>query len=151
MHHKPFLIALCGLLGGLPFTALAQTSHACGAVVEPLERLACYDKAFPPARLVVEAAAEKGVKQFGLDAKPIAPRKPATDADPEQISSRIATLLESSGGQRTVTLENGQVWLLDGSRGTLNEGDTLTLRKAALGGHMALTSTGVRIRASRIQ
>lgn len=149
MHPKSFLIALCGLLGALPLAA-AEPGHACGAVVEPGERLACYDQAFPPARPVVEAAAEKGVQQFGLDAKQIAPRKPASEAEPEQITSRIRKLLEGSG-LRTVTLENGQVWQLDGSRGALDEGDAITLRKGALGGHMAVTPAGVRLRASRLQ
>lgn len=151
MHNQPFLIALCAVLGALPLAAIAQTSHACSVVIEPLERLACYDQAFPPAPPVVEAAADKGVKQFGLDAKQIAPRKLASKTDPEQINSRIVSLQEGSSGQRTITLENGQVWQLDGNRGALDEGDAITVRKGVLGGHMAVTAAGVRLRASRLQ
>ncbi|MES2683848.1 MAG: hypothetical protein V4650_10045 [Pseudomonadota bacterium] len=147
MHEKPLLIVLSGLLGALPLAVGAQQSHACGQMIEPVERLACYDQAFPPARPVVEAAVEKGVRQFGLDAE----RRPTSDAAPEQITSRIARLQESRNGQRTITLENGQVWQLDGSRGALDEGDAITVRKAALGGHMAVTPAGVRLRASRLQ
>jgi len=151
MREKPLLIALCGLLGAMPRAMAAQQSHRCGLVVEPAERLACYDQAFPPARPVVEAAAEKGVKQFGLDPQRTAPVATASDANLEQITSRITNLLESQDGQRTITLENGQVWRLDGSRGALSEGDAITVRKAALGGHMAVTPAGVRLRASRLQ
>lgn len=147
MRLKPLLIALSWLPFALPLPVAGQASHACGLVIEPAARLACYDRAFPPAPPVVQAATQKGEQQFGLDAK----RTPADNADPEQITSLIVSVQDSRDGQRTITLENGQVWQLDGSRGVLSEGDAITLRKAALGSHMAVTPAGLRLRASRLK
>ena len=142
------IIAL-GLFCALPWPAQAQPAHPCGAELEPAQRLACYDRAFPPSAAVVDATARAAEHQFGLDPQPT-PRKPGSEAA-ASLDSRVVRLDEDRHGQRIITLANGQVWQGDGSQGLLSEGDAISLRKAALGSHMLVTPAGVRLRVTRLR
>lgn len=151
MHVKTLQIGLCSLLGTMALGIPAQPNHACGVVLDPVERLACYDLAFPPTKAVIDAAADRGERQFGLNVAAAAVGARGAEVDQHEITSRITRVLEARDGQRTITLENGQVWRLDGNRGVIAEGDGVILRKAALGTHMAVMPSGVRLRARRLQ
>lgn len=148
----PLLLACCAL----PLATLAQEMHPCAMVAEPAQRLACYDKAFPPSPAVHEAATEKAKSNFGLEkpAEPLLnPGQTREDSGPEKIESRVARVEYGRGGGRTIMLENGQVWALtEGTgRGPTAEGDVVTVRKGLMGSDLLFTSAGVGLRVRRVR
>lgn len=150
----------CGLLFAGAAAAGPQQSHACASVLEADARLACYDKAFPPASgagsdvLDLEAQRRKAVEEFGFNKQQLFERKPEQlrAAEPDRIQGTVEGVLERPGGERVITFENGQVWLLtEGtSRGRLKAGDKVTVRTAALGSYMLVTPSGIALRAKRL-
>lgn len=145
------LLFLC--LPALPLTAQVP-AHACARVAEPAARLGCYDEAFPPPPEVHEAAAAKAQGDFGLDRPRESLRNPGQsveEADPERIESRVVKVDYAHNGQRSFSLENGQVWRQSESRsiGHVRAGDVVQVRKALMGSYMLLTPDGVGLRVSR--
>lgn len=145
------LLLLC--LPGLPLAA-QQTDHACASVAEPAARLACYDQAFPPPPEVNKLAAAKAQGDFGLDAPRDSLRNPGQtveEADPARIESRVLKVDYAHNGQRSFSLENGQLWRQTESRSTghVRPGDIVQVRKAVLGSYMLMTPDGVGLRVSR--
>ena len=163
---KQFLIRriTTGLVLFLAASAAAAAepvqSHACASVAEASARLACYDKAFPPASGAttladVEARRQQAVEEFGLNRQQRVERLPEQlrEVDPDRIQGTVKGVLVRATGERVITLESDQVWLLTEvtSRGRLKAGDQVTLREAALGSYMLVTSTGVALRAKRLR
>lgn len=140
------LLFLSTLMAALPATA-QQPSHACALVPDAVERLACYDRAFPPPPEVVEAAEEKAAADFGL-----APDKdqPLVQRQPERIEGRVAKV-DYAGSIRIVTLENGQAWTQTDARAGahVKAGDVVQVRKAVLGGYTLVLPNGVSMRVRR--
>lgn len=124
-------------------------SHPCAAVEDAAVRLACYDAAFPP----VVGVADQARRDFGLGRADVRARGPAPEATPDRIEAVIVRLSERRTGERVVTLDNDQVWLLTdaGSRGPLTEGDRILIRKAAMSSHLLVTPGGIPLRAKRIR
>lgn len=132
----------------------ADAGHPCATTVDRAQRLACYDRAFPPPPAVHEAAAARAVDSFGLPraATPMRSAGPsASDAEPDAIEARVSGV-EQAGGRRTVALANGQRWSVEGgAAGPLAAGDVVTIRKGALGSHMLRTPGGASLRARRVR
>lgn len=131
----------------------AEPAHPCAPVLDPVERLACYDRAFPPPPEVHEAAARKAVDDFGRPPAPqLANARPTDEADPERIQGKVARIVYGQG-TRTVTLDNGQAWMLTEatSRGPVAEGDTVAVRKGVMGNYILVTPAGVGLRARRVR
>lgn len=141
-------------------TAGPQQSHPCASVVEADARLACYDKAFPPVAGAqsevadLEAQRKQTIEEFGFNRHQLFERKPERqrESEPDRIEATVEGVLERPSGERVVTLENDQVWLLtEGtSRGRLKSGDEVTIRNAALGSFMLVTPSGIALRAKRL-
>jgi len=139
--------------------ALAQ-GHDCAKVLDPEDRLACYDAAFPPVRdeaaIAAAAAArrEKALQEFGLDAMQLRERsaEAAGDELPSRIEASITDVTYRASGQRVVTLDNGQVWLLTEatSKGPLKPGDRIAIRAAALGSFVLVAPGRATLRARRL-
>ena len=131
--------------------------HACASVTGASERLACYDAAFPPVSSALDMATEreKAIREFGLNKTQLRVRDPdrMSVLAPDRIEGSVARLSARATGERLVTLESGQVWLLTEvtMKGPLRIGDRVMIREAALGSHMLLTPTKVALRARRIQ
>ena len=147
------LAALCAVAQAAP-----QQSHACAGVIEAQARLACYDEAFPPVPGAksdgadMEARRRQAVEEFGFSKHQLDERDPdRVLADPGRIQAKVASVTERSSGQRLVTLDSGQAWLLTETnwRGRLAAGDSVTVRQAALGTYMLVTSKGIALRARR--
>jgi hypothetical protein len=157
-------------LRGLGLTALAlmistvasaAESHACASVVDPVERLACYDAAFPPADNVrigtetAEVQRARALQEFGLSGVQKQAREPkqVRDLRPDQIEAAIKSVYSSATGERIVSLDNGQLWMLTevGSKGYLRAGDKIVIRTAAMGSFMLVTPSHIALRAKRIQ
>ncbi len=152
--------AAVALLLALSQTATAApqvAGHACASIRSTTERLACYDAAFPPVANPVDVASvrKQALEDFGLNKAQLRDRDPEgmQVASPDRIQGTIARFSERANGQRVVTLESGQVWLLTEvtMKGHLRVGDPVTIREAALGSHMLLTQKKVALRAKRIQ
>lgn len=161
MHSRKFLVFAIAL-AAMP--AAAQTgavAHPCAGVVEPTERLACYDKAFPPAPGVrsevvdLETRRKQALEEFGLNKQQLFDRQPEElrEIQPDRIEGTVKRVVERADGGRVVTLENDQVWLLTeaSSRGRLEIGDKVTIREAALSSYMLLTPNRIPLRAKRLR
>ena len=140
-------------LGAPSFAFAAGSGHPCASVADPEARLACYDKAFPPPAEVHEAAARKGVDDFGLGEGPAALHNPGQApevADPDSIAARVVQV-DYGGGRRRIVLENGQVWMLaeSASAGPLRQGDDVRIRKGLMGGFLLTTPAGISLRVRR--
>lgn len=153
-----FSILLLLLLQGASAALLAQESsgHPCAAVALPSDRLACYDKAFPPLPHVIEAAAERARADFGLKDSRESLRNPGQEdaqADPESIKSRVAKVDYGRNGQRSFELENGQVWILTeaGSSGHVRADDVVQVRRGTLAGYVLVTPGSVALRVRRLR
>jgi len=135
--------------------AAPPPAHPCAVTPQPADRLACYDRAFPPPAEVNTAAAAQAVQAFGLGNAPTPLRNPGQsteDANPEQIEGRVAQVRQAASGPRVVELENGQKWTIDtGSAASIQPGDLVQLRKGALGSYLLRTAGGISLRARRVR
>lgn len=161
LQHQVALTALSLVLGTCAFAGeSAAVSHRCATINNATERLACYDGAFPrsfetPVAPVDSAARVDALREFGLSKEQLRQREPERmrELTPERITGKITGVDYRGTGERVVTLDNGQVWLLTEvtSRGPLKPGDAVEVRRAALGSFMLVTSARVRLRARRIK
>ncbi|MHC9084941.1 hypothetical protein ACYX7E_07870 [Luteimonas sp. RIT-PG2_3] len=129
---------------------VSAASHSCAAVVERDARLECYDRSFPPDPQVRQAEAEKATREFGLAPEP---RTRSEEHSPDRIEARIVKLAYGQRGERTLTLDNKQVWRIveATSRGHMVEGDQVSVRKASMGSHLLISPGGVPLRAQRVR
>ena len=158
------IVRLAAFASALAGTALAQgataaDSHKCASVVAPTERLACYDEAFPPAEGVQTAAMdakarrEEALRDFGLSKVQKAARDPEQyDPGPARIEAAVAKVTYRATGERVVTLDNGQVWLITEvtDKGYLKIGQHVAVRTALMGTFM-LDTGRIVLRARRLQ
>jgi hypothetical protein len=163
-------VRLCVLVLAIPFAgfvhrAAAAEGHPCAAIVEPSERLACYDKAFPPgpgakfgeveSKADREAQRQQALRDFGLNRTQAEERKPEAEREyrPDQIDATVTKIGYRATGERVVTLDNGQVWLLIEvtEKGFLKAGDKITLKKGLIGTTYMLDTGRINLRARRLQ
>ncbi len=88
---------------------------------------------------------------FGLTAEQQQRRAPEKPAEVESIETRVTAVKALQYDRFRLTLENGQVWSQTEPtpRQRFYPGDTITIRKAALGSYMATgpkSSGGIRVR-----
>lgn len=137
-------------------------THACAKVAGSEQRLACFDGAFPPVydeqtRAAAEAAeADRARLDFGLSNKQVLQRRSdgEFEAGPDRISAVVVNISTQADGQRFVTLDNGQVWLLTEAaslKGRLAKGNAVVVKTAALGTHKLLTPARAALRARRVK
>lgn len=139
----------------------SRASHPCAGLSDSEKRLACYDAAFPP---VVDAAAEAAARQaaqekarqeFGLNLVQLREREPERFRDemPDRIEAKVSRVSQRPSGERVVTLDNGQVWLLTEatSKGPLSAGNSVSIKAGAMGNFLLITPARASLRARRIQ
>jgi hypothetical protein len=143
---------------------------ACGAIADPTERLACYDRvAGRPATPATPAAgAPKAAPAAPQPVAPVQPAAaPALAASPsaqaqgaaavasfgsyqsehpvtqvaDSLSARVSAMGKTIDGQPTVTLEGGAIWLLDEVDPLLAVGDTVTIKRGLFGSFLLETAT----------
>jgi hypothetical protein len=154
------LPVLASALAGLAFAGAAfAQSHPCAQVVDPDERLGCYDKAFPPAagaKPAVDAAKrrEQALRDFGLSKVQKAERDPVRYAEEyqSQIEGTVTKVSYRATGERVITLDNGQVWMLTevSDKGWIKVGQRVVLKTALLGTYF-LDTGRLNLRARRLQ
>src|SRR5688500_2921103 len=159
IRRTTYGLALLLAAGGAIAAETGET-HACASVAEASARVTCYDEGSPPpvggTRMAyVEARSQRALEEFGLNRQQVIERLPEQlrEAEPDRIEGTVKGVIVRASGERVVTLDSGQVWVLTQvtSRGRLTAGDQVTIREAALGSYMLVTSTGVALRAKRLQ
>ena len=150
------LSPLLFLLALNPALAQEQT-HACASILQPAERLACYDQAFGAPHAAEQSAAsmEEAREQFGLDQREKRERTPEPLRLPEvdEIEGAITDLSTDGRGGRVLTLDNGQVWRIteNTSKGPLRIGDVVRVNKGAFGSHNLVTPGGIGLKVRRVK
>jgi hypothetical protein len=148
-------------------SALAQqqpASHPCASVQDDAARLACYDAAFGhpagPGKPQAAAPAAAGAleptvnarEEFGLSEIERRARNPSQGAQ-DSITGKVTNVAHRATGELIVTLEDGQVWVevLAYTGVLLRAGDTVTIRRAALGSYLLVTPKNVATRVRRVK
>jgi len=167
------LLMLVGWMLGA-HAADGDSPQQCAAIGVDVERLACYDRIFRApavptpaaagaastavggaATMTVAPAAAAPPDDFGLTEAAKRAREPEESREklPESISGTVAKVARQPGGELVVTLENGQVWtqLQVDPRARVSAGDTVTIRKAALGSHLLVTANRYATRVRRVK
>lgn len=129
--------------------AADSTTHPCASVRDATERLTCYDQAFgKPAEPV--AAVPKA--QFGFTEKEVA-RNAGQSAGSTSVTATITSLDRRRDGKFVVTLDNTQVWSQSefNSQADVGIGDTITVRRGALGSYLLVTKAGIGTRVRRVK
>lgn len=161
--------------------ASSDAPQRCAEIGDDFARLACYDAIFRkpaasaastavPAAAVAPAAAAAPAAatgtaaasaatnpeaDFGLTEAAKRARDPqkAQQEMPESIAGVVAAVGRRPAGELTVTLENGQVWtqVMVDQRARVAVGDTVTIKKAALGSHLLVTQGRYATRVQRVK
>lgn len=163
----PLLRACASVVLAVAVTGVASAaqspgqSHPCAGIADASDRLGCYDAAFAPAAGAQPSAADlqserdRALTEFGLNRVQLREREPERMriVAPDRIEATIARMGSRPTGERVVTLDSGQVWLLTDvtTKGQLKRGDKVVIREAAMGSHMLLTPSRIPLRARRIQ
>jgi hypothetical protein len=123
-------------------TSANDAAEKCTQITAPVDRLACYDKAFPP--VVKGDVAAVG---FGLSSKK--EDKP----EPVQVEAKITAISTMRDGKRLITLDNGQVWReTEAKPMVIVKKDTpVTVREAMLGTYMLVLSDTIALRVKRVK
>jgi len=152
----PAAIVLLFAIAATPAQADAP-SHPCAATVDPEARLDCYDRAFPPVASAVDLDAsrrEQAQRDFGLSAvqkRELAPAE-QREATQDRIDARVSSVSVRANGQRVVTLDNEQIWLITEvtDKGYLKPGDEVVVRRGAIGNFLLRTPGRVTLRVRRV-
>lgn len=137
------------LLALAPPARAQEASHACANVVGPAQRLACYDRAFPPPSQVRQAQVKQAREEFGRE-RSVQAGELLAESPPQEIQATLARV-DYRGNQAVFTLDDGQVWEQADSApsGSSRPGQKVRVRKAMLGSHMLLLPSGVEVRVKR--
>ncbi len=129
---------------GAPSAAAPATGAVAGTVA-----------AAPVAATPAAAAAANPETDFGLTEAAKRAREPEESGErlPESISGTVARVARQPAGELVVTLENGQVWtqLQVDPRARVAVGDTVVIKKAALGSHLLVTASRYATRVRRVK
>lgn len=163
-------LALAALASAQSPVDMAAALKACATIGAPTERLACYDqlaKRHAPSSITAPASVGIAAPTPAPSAAPTpAPPSPAVTPkesfglyaaehpSPQKTdSSHTAKIIEigmSSSGRPTVTLEGGELWELDAADPLLADGNSVIIKRAALGSFLMMTPSGRTHRVHRL-
>ena len=158
----------------------ASPLQQCAALCDPTERLVCYDRLAAQERPLPAPAVPGGsvsprteasaASPAGAIPRPAEPAAAAPHPPPpkesfglytaehpvpppaaKSLTARIIGLGTSPDGRSTVELEGGQLWLLEELDPLLAKGESVTIKRAAFGSFLMLTSKGRTHRVHRLQ
>jgi len=148
------LFSLCAMPGFAG--SQASATHACASFEDSTARLACYDRAFgAPLKTTSKPAESQIEEQFGFNPVQVQKQQQAVATDAAPVDEKIMATIKRVGKQPTgefiATLDNDQVWVQreSNSRAVLAVGESVTIRKAALGSYFLITADGVATRVRR--
>ena len=163
-------LGVCLVAGfcALPVWASSGSDGAsCVAVSDDAARLACYDRAYgrdaagKSAATAVQAAPavatpKDPVAEFGLTEAAKQAKDPAKAAEaaksPTSVTAKVINVRFKRYGEFVVTLDNGQVWEQNEPMPSaiVRIGDTVTVKKAALGSYALVTAARVATKVHRV-
>ena len=122
----------------------ASDKQPCSQIPDDAERLACYDKTFPPGPFDKAAVAAAGAKSFGKSEK---------KSTASSIQAGVVSIKYLVRNQRQFTLDNGQVWYETDKGQSVNVkvGDKITIKDAAMSSYLLITPGGASIRVKRLK
>ncbi len=139
--------------------------QACRTIADLAQRVACYDRASAPGAAPAPIAPvpppPTPEEQFGRSAERARPAPPppppearaaASSPELDQLSARIVALRSDALGRLSFVLDNGQVWRMTESEGVFDfpsRGDTVTIRRGAIGGYRLDWGSNVGVRVAR--
>lgn len=132
-----------GILLAVSNVALCkEPPEKCAEIAAPVDRLACFDKIYPP--IVKGDTATVG---FGLSTKK--EDKP----EPVRVEAKVATFSTMRDGKRLITLDNGQVWRETELKAMviIKKDMPVVVREAALGTYMLVINGNVALRVKRVK
>ncbi|TLZ37941.1 MAG: hypothetical protein E6K32_15725 [Gammaproteobacteria bacterium] len=135
----------------------------CAAIAAPDERLACYDALVcagivaaqerlawdvqtSPGDAVRPKSSATDTQSFGLSPRQL----PATPEGPKLIKALVTRVTVDRAGNVLMSLDNGQSWTFNDQDALFRPGDSVTIRRAALGSFL-LTAGRRSYRARRVQ
>jgi hypothetical protein len=129
----------------------AAQMRACATIPHHGERLSCYDRAAATegeAAPDADAAAAQ-LANFGLLVG--AEQRPnARGSEMQSIDSTVRRAVRRADERLYVTLENGQVWLINSRDPLLRPGNTVTIRRAPLGSFTMRVPSGRPVKVRRV-
>lgn len=160
-------VSIALFIGLAPAAAFAQSPestpraltdvYACAQLPDDAARLQCYDAAVGRLRQAEtqgqvvavdrERAQELERDSFGFNLPSLSrimPRLEGGDREIDDVQMTVARVSANPLGYHTFTMENGQVWVQvepDSAR-NVRAGDTVTIRRAALGSFRLTSSRG---------
>jgi hypothetical protein len=158
-----FLVISVTLLGPVARSTDTDPARGCAEIANDTHRLACYDRLFVPttssepaksSSTAPAAATESTVvgsdalRDFGLSEA----QRPAKTTAADSITVTIQSIDRRPTGEQVFKTTEGQVWveLEPSSRVRVQPGQTVTIRKAALGSYMLVTPTKVGAKVRRV-
>jgi hypothetical protein len=151
----------------------------CAAISAPDSRLSCYDTLAhrPPDKTAASAAKITPLSASSAPAAPAAvptsvAQAPATVASiaadpnnfglsavqthtaelgPKSIAAHISIVSSDQAGHTYVVLDSGQTWTVMDPDGFLNNGDAITIKRAALGSFLMMTPSNHSYRVRRLK
>jgi hypothetical protein len=67
------------------------------------------------------------------------------------ITAKVAGISHDPHGRETISLDEGALWQLDGSDALLSSGDSVTIKRAAMGSYVLTTPSGRTHRVRRLR
>ena len=147
--------------------AMAADAQDCAQIREPVDRLRCFDRMFPPNAAVLtqdlgnQRRADKPVatqaeEEEDHDDGRLLPRLPENPLfgfkNDEEINSVIKAVRRQDKQKMVFLLENEQIWIQSNPRlMRIREGEEVRIEQTLTGGHMLHTASGVSTRVRRIR
>lgn len=150
-------VSRCATLEPAADRLACYDSLVCGAIAAPDHRLACYDAVAkgkaPVSAPAPETSAAVGSSESakgGDAAFGVVKQKPsAKPHGPDQITAVVTELTADQLGNVSMSLDNGQSWTFHDPEPRVRSGDTVTIRRAALGSFLMTTPSRHSYRVQR--
>jgi hypothetical protein len=148
-------VARCATITAPDERLACYDALGCAGIVAADQRLACYDALAEPKRsgprtapadAARPASSDSDAKSFGLSKSQL----PATPEGPKLINARVTQVTVDRLGNVRMLLDNGQSWTFNDPDALLKPGDSVTIRRAALGSFL-LTAGRRSYRAQRLE
>jgi hypothetical protein len=134
--------------------ALPDEMARCAAIAIADSRLACFDAlALSVAKHAASAPPDATIVAPPAAARAAGAQGPVTLVPPKAIEARVERVLggRSAGERDSLLLDNGQTWLLLEDGAEFSAGDSVTIKRAALGSFLLLTPAHRSYRVRRSQ
>ena len=148
-------LARCAAITASEERLACYDARACAGIAAADQRLACYDALAKPKPPGSQAGPGDAVRpknsandaeNFGLTQR----HPPAAAEGPQVLKALVTEVTVDRLGNVLMSLDNGQSWTFNDTGGFFNPGDSVTIRRAALGSCL-LTAGGRSYRARRVR